>query len=673
LLKCLSPGWKGTTQLSTKKTDIPGVRFYASMTITHTSEPLPFTVELYWTRDMGMMSLFFWPVAGFSPQVGEVRVAGLELKVTAETGAPTPTRIHITPLTPMPRNAHTDRNAYRSDHPIYELTAWAFRIRERPYIEGRVLDALPDAIATFIMHRQDREKAMGDALRHIKQNGRGWTKVYLTTQAHTLMQRVKIDKEVQYIFGLTQVFPWAPHMLDPHFKMPNCVTTDGTFEMMDPYVLEILHVIVRNESIPIAQAIFPTETKKSYKRLYAHVKLVLEQNGLDPVILANLRLVSDQGAGLCGLVRKLKLNHKLCHTHVVRGDGANTVGGTCTSNILDSSSPSECQEAAILAESKIMAFQDVEGAYERFCKPENHRILKLLLQAVEVAFQGTQWEVKLIRPEWNVPPPDSSLVIGLWAKWLRLGCPTTTNAQESVHRWLNDLKAEMANSCFWMCWEVETTYLTKRFTERNSPKRLESRTAKNWVNARAALPPKLDEIAQGRADFEEALFSANGAPVEEGEWRFPDPAEGGCPIDMDTHVFGTELVKLKEKDLPKSWKGAQGKVALSDAQALKDLGVEVPADAKAILESVVGGEGSAPSGGVPATVNRTHHRAAWRIIATIRRIVDDSDWYTLFGWTSVISTVFLVGPPPGPTDITPECEARWQLDAIKMLDIPIRV
>jgi hypothetical protein len=81
----------------------------------------------------------------------------------------------------------------------------------------------------------------------------------------------------------------------------------ATFQILAPYILEILHVIWANESIPIAIAVFPTETLQSYDLLYSHVRDVLTSAGANPEILRQIPLASDQGAALHALVKKYAL------------------------------------------------------------------------------------------------------------------------------------------------------------------------------------------------------------------------------------------------------------------------------------------------------------------------------------------------------------------------------
>ncbi|MDR1187904.1 MAG: hypothetical protein LBK95_10695, partial [Bifidobacteriaceae bacterium] len=76
----------------------------------------------------------------------------------------------------------------------------------------------------------------------------------------------------QYLFGLTCVFAFAVDLL---MKRPKCVMTDTTFKSVKPYTLAILHAIFGNESIPIAFAIWPSETSQSYGQLYNHILSLL--------------------------------------------------------------------------------------------------------------------------------------------------------------------------------------------------------------------------------------------------------------------------------------------------------------------------------------------------------------------------------------------------------------
>jgi ubiquitin C-terminal hydrolase len=71
-----------------------------------------------------------------------------------------------------------------------------------------------------------------------------------------------------YLFSLTVVFPWA---IDILVKYPNALSTDSTFHALEPYTLPILHAIIANESLPLAFAVSPTETRVAYGAIYDHV------------------------------------------------------------------------------------------------------------------------------------------------------------------------------------------------------------------------------------------------------------------------------------------------------------------------------------------------------------------------------------------------------------------
>lgn len=302
LLKCLTKTWTATLQPSTAATHIKDVKFHYSMILTTKTHQFPFMVQLYWTRDFGLMSLFFTPKAGVDLQNVGGTFDGLALGYDRVGTSPV---ITITVTAPPPPHSDKDKSAYGEKHPIHVLTSHAFGVRQRPYVDGPVLDYLPHALSEYIMHRQKRERANKDQLRYLKEKAKGWTIVYLTPQVDTLMEQVEYNDKTYSIFGVTQVFPWALHTLTECGA--NCESTDATFEITAPYNLEILNVIVRNEGMPIAQAIFPSETEQSYRRLYDHVKEVAKRCGFPEDILTRLPVMTDHGTGLSALAVSLDL------------------------------------------------------------------------------------------------------------------------------------------------------------------------------------------------------------------------------------------------------------------------------------------------------------------------------------------------------------------------------
>jgi hypothetical protein len=128
--------------------------------------------------------------------------------------------------------------------------------------------------------------------------------------------------------------------------------TDATFRIVSPYILEILHGIFANESIPIAIAVFPTETDRSYEMIYSHIIEVLQAAGLDQKLLLELPLVSDQGGALQSLVRHYGLTWLLCHRHLIEKAGSYSQVGDWVARILRCATLEELERVAacILAE-----------------------------------------------------------------------------------------------------------------------------------------------------------------------------------------------------------------------------------------------------------------------------------------------------------------------------------
>jgi hypothetical protein len=583
------------------------------------------------------MALFFRLIDGVDPSL-LTQHGGLDFQLKFEANQ-TPW-LWVTPLRGPPDQAETHPNAYPEKHPLYELACFAFKLNNRPFADAAVLDVFPHALTQKIMKRQKREQALADPLRYIAERAKGWTTVYLTSQADTLMERVKVDGTDRYIFGLTQVFPWAMHVLTE--CGPNCVEFDATFEIVEPYVLEILNVIVRNESLPIAQSIFPSETEESYRRLYDHVEEVAKTCGVKETILKELPAVTDQGSGGSALAASLALEQKLCHAHLTRNAGTKSAQGDWVSSLLHSNSPEECIRTALRVRADIKQLSEAQG--KRFRDPKNYQLVKRMLDAI-------QFELGVdLKMDWQLMP--RSLGLCAWARWLRLGCPTTTNAEESIHRWLNELRESLRNAHLWTRWEAVCDFLEGRFNNRNSEVRINNRTARDWVSERAKLVHPLNATEQARFNFMEALFSAGGQPVNSPRWKFPD-------FEVpDISQFTTKLVNDTP---PRSWTGDRAKIP-GDAPDLGASCIEVPEDPVAILD--LSRESDAKAG---------HCAAASRIIKAMHRLISSHDWETTFGWSTVISTVFRVGSCYEPAEVTPDIESTWKFAVIKELGISLNI
>jgi hypothetical protein len=653
LLKSLNDSWRGEITVSTRKTGFPGVRFYRSMALTTTTHRFPFTVTLYWTRDCGLMELWFYPKDTIDPRQCAGLYDGLGLGYGTDAWGP---YLSVTPTAEPPAAAATNKHAYPAQHPIYVLTAYAFTVPQRPYIDGAVLDYLPHPYSQFLMHRQHREQANKDPLGFLSANTKGWMKVFLTKQADTLMEKVVYNNKPHWIFGFTQVLPWCLHVLTQCGA--NCVELDATFDILGPYVLETLTAIVRNEGMPIAQAVFPSETEVSYRRLYDHVKEVAKRCGYPENVLTVKPLVTDHAAALTALAESLSLEHKLCLAHLIRNTGKGTIAGRWAYSILFSNTPEECRENVLRVRADIDELAPEQAA--RWRDPKKHYTLKRILTAVESEFRPTPHAFDL-RQDWNVVP---SLALKTWAKWLSQGCPTTTNSEESIHRWLNTLKASLTNAGLCARWEAETKAFEAKFTERNSEERVKRRTAHHWVAERAKLMPKPREDQSGHFEFYEALYSADGQPIgESGSWHWP---EFEVP---QVRQFEVAFVDQIDDPVPKSWEGQKRNLSLA---ALIKLHIIVPQEVLDEFPEALDDESAAPTA-VPATVNRSHHYAAWRMVADMHQMARPADWEKRLGWGVVISAVFQHGAIYANAEVTPQQEAEWKRRVMADLGINPRL
>jgi hypothetical protein len=128
-----------------------------------------------------------------------------------------------------------------------------------------------------------------------------------------------------------------------------------------------------------------------------------------------------------------------------------------------------------------------------------------------------------------------------WARWHRLGCPTTTNAQESIHAWLN--RDPQTCRSFYSRLEQVKKLLWKRFTDINDPSRLAARSLTRWL-------PLLNDDRESLAchQFYWALHDFQGLLVQRG-FRFPELAV--------PNTFPPAIWELIDKGPPADWNGAR--------------------------------------------------------------------------------------------------------------------
>jgi hypothetical protein len=696
-LSCLPLGWTAVHKTSefVDKTQKPHMRnvYVHRMVITpnQSAAPFPFKVKLRWTQSCGMMGLFFYPIQPFIPPAAPLVTRGLI--ITYLPGE----ILTFTPMSGPPSDLTWKYERYVAGygprHPFINLGTFLLRLTQRQLVEGVVLNALPAPVRQFVVNRQKREAALKDFDQTLRQRCPGWVKVYLMhsnkgDDRDFLLKYINRDPDgLIGVFGLTHVMPWAIYMLTT--CVPNCVMTDATFEIMGPYVLEILQVIVRNVSIPIAAAVFPTETGLSYYRLYHHVMAILSENGVSPNELRKLPLVSDHGPGLGlfvnlindlndlenqlrgaddGAILTVLVLWLLCHRHLIENAGSGTLAGDWVRQLLECCTKGDAVEVALRVRLEIDKVRVSDEDKERFDDPTNHRVLKSILSAIQAELSGELPGLDL-RLEW--PLPRDPISMQQWARWLRDGCPTTSNALESIHRWLNTLLKDMGKSDFLTRYIKVVTYLQSRFDLRDSAPRVAGRSTVKFQKQKEHMGPPLSDHDKHLIAFMNALHGEPGKPWQESDdprWKFPDYTP------PDARTFRVDYCHIPDGERPPlSWLPDREKSV--DVERARDFGLG-DLDCPESEDPIPGGAQPGGAAGIDPVhaVNSSHYEAGWRIIRCVRRLVSDRCWQSRLGWKIVIPRVFEVGQPYlGMNPVLRQAEVDWKYDVFAELKIKIVV
>jgi hypothetical protein len=640
----------------------PEIQFDQALLIIPPDPHAPFEFELFWTNDAKIIKLFFRPKKGFPSPPPDCRRWGLDVHAVIP-GQPL---ISVSPLVGFDRSRVINTRTFPNSHPFHRLCASFMHRNHRALIDACVLDVVPPAIYGQFVRNQIRNLVRADILGFLEKVSLGSTKVWISHKKDSLMEPTNAEK-TEWLFGVTQVFPWVIHMLTE--CNPSCIMTDATFYFFDPYILEILHVIVRNESMPIAVAVFPTETANSYFRLYSHVLEVLEKYGVDTKVLTDLPLVSDHGPGLRGFIAQLRdekhimLRWLLCHRHLIENAGASSIVGEWVRLLLLCCTGAECIETARAVVLEIAKLDDVQS--RKFRDAENHHLIKNMLTAINDEFKlnlTLDWDPLTCAPlDWRV-----------WARWVREGCPTTSNAAESIHRWLNDLAAHFGNARFISRYQSLIKYIHDRFTDRDLPDRCERRSTARL--ATLLKKPALSSRDQTLRAFNLKLHGEQGKPWDEKTpcWAFPrwkDSVPGRDLKGFSTHDAPDPL--------PTSWLPDRP-VPLDPltAGALGLLDLEMPDDSQFLAGAGLGRESD--SGGGPQIppvhpVDPGYHNAAWKIIYCIRRITSNVRWEARGGYKVVVATVFHFGERYRSGSPTLEDQVNWKFDVLGELRLPVVV
>jgi hypothetical protein len=526
-------------------------------------------------------------------------------------------------------------------HPFIVLGKRLNSIWSRGIADPSARALFPNDVAQSMEARRRREAAIHGFLAALQNIGLGSVKVYASSASGYALKTITEDIS---LFGFTAVFPWAVQMLSA--IRPNCAMLDGTFKILKPYVLAILHLIFANESIPIAIAVFPTETAESYRLLYAHVEEVLAHACADPTVLVQVPLVSDQGAGLRAFVRQCNLQWKHCHRHLIQTAGSNSQCGDWVARLL------QCSTADQYDRVRSCILQEIEHLQALTATSENaHRTLE-------------SGKYEIVKMMLDPATADDDHQIDLWAKWLRLGCPTTSNAAESIHAKINAI-ADRGHT-FLSRLAILKSFLFRRFTDRNHPERIRRRSSNRFLRRIHGNERIRIELKPEHGQF---LFAVNTLVGEEGprpDWTFPD-----FPVDFWANPpCEVEIVDWLP---PESWKLEA--IDAAQGEPLSDIlpGIEAP-DAEAVLavnreasggdlfddprpldDDLIAAVAEAAHGGkdpevenevANAMIAEGHHdsefsRIGWQIAFSIRRWTSKRQWD--LSWDYAIAIIFMIG------------------------------
>jgi hypothetical protein len=395
-------------------------------------------------------------------------------------------------------------------HPITELCHRTFNEQQEHIPRLGIQSVFPTKTVEEWFRRQSRVAVSKDLPLELEKLCQGYARFYFRLGDDSAL--VNLSPNAQ-LFGLTWIFPCARSFLKS--VRPNCFELDGTFECLEPYTLEIFQAVVANESVPIGLGITPTETTASFARLYGHLVDIL---GDEKHLLKDIPILSDRGKGLKSFTSLLHLIHLICHWHLIHGAGASSIGGDWFRRLLGAGNLAEAKEVAAAIRCEMAAF--VGRCGRLFVNDSYEEILLNMLGDVE---------------------NDREDALAWWARWARPGCPTTTNAAESVHALINELTHHTRS--FFQALKLIKKRLWQRFDERDSYERKRDRSTNRLCDK-----AKLDKMTEGNREFYTQLRRIGaGGPLAGVGWQFPEMTE---PIPR---VFpDPEWILIRER-LPPDW------------------------------------------------------------------------------------------------------------------------
>jgi hypothetical protein len=138
----------------------------------------------------------------------------------------------------------------------------------------------------------------------------------------------------------------------------------------------------------------------------------------------------------------------------------------------------------------------------------------------------------MVRMMLGLDPADAVHEHARWARWMRLGCPTTSNAAESVHAKLN-ARVHTART-FLERLGIVKELLFIRYEERNSPDRVHRRSAnrlKRMMSGKERMPLADDP---GNRVFLSRRNSRSGALGPRENWLFQQSDAPRFPLPLNS-------------------------------------------------------------------------------------------------------------------------------------------
>jgi hypothetical protein len=476
--------------------------------------------------------------------------------------------------------------------------------------------------------------------------------------------------ENDHLFSLTCIFPWA---IDLIVKHPNCLMTDSTFKACLPYTLAVLHVVVANESLPIAFGLSPTETAESYARIYHGLTdlLLAYHSQPDMVHQAGARSDStsvepeggDEWPDDIGPDREEELAGEDDTLHHGREFSQGEGGDEGSSESISIERPRDQGELCSLPlvtdqgtalQCFVRKWQlDWKLCHRHIIESVGARSLigtwvaRLLRCYSREEYNRTQLviinEMKLLRldndTDQSQPLASLKRMLGLvddghplcnlkhWALWERLGCPRTTNSAESVNAHLNADVTGLPD--FFDRVRAVANHFMKRYRSRNQwcDRALFRNASKCFPSDQERGSPWFSEM---RNAFYRKLHNATEL-TERTKRRFP-PEDPRCIFAANSRVVRGNFV------VPESW----------------------------IIERETKGgtENETITGVLPLHEQACHclkTRTAWQIECLLRQTLQDRIWTKHS--TEIFRDILRIAekchvPDNGPWD--PELEAQWR-------------